>query len=192
MQAVAKVSHGEGGVALIEAPEPVVVPGHVLIEVAAAGICGTDLHILQGEFAPKLPIVPGHEFAGEVVGVGSQVTEVSLGDQVAVDPSLYCHECRYCRTGHNNLCERWAAIGVTTRRPPLTSTTGTASRVKGTMKVRPLPGAISRMSPAPWSLREALQRNRPSIITIRRHILNPPPVRNPATASSGAPPAVIQ
>ncbi|CAM5602096.1 2-deoxy-scyllo-inosamine dehydrogenase OS=Streptomyces tendae OX=1932 GN=F3L20_23060 PE=3 SV=1 [Streptomyces tendae] len=49
-----------------------------------------------------------------MVGVGSQVTEVALGDQVAVDPSLYCHECRYCRTGHNNLCERWAAIGVTT------------------------------------------------------------------------------
>jgi len=49
-----------------------------------------------------------------VVGVGTQVTELSVGDRVAVDPSLYCYECRYCRTGHNNLCERWAAIGVTT------------------------------------------------------------------------------
>jgi len=58
--------------------------------------------------------VPGHEFAGEVVGVGTQVTEVAVGDRVAVDPSLYCYECRYCRDGHNNLCERWAAIGVTT------------------------------------------------------------------------------
>jgi 2-desacetyl-2-hydroxyethyl bacteriochlorophyllide A dehydrogenase len=58
--------------------------------------------------------VPGHEFAGEVVGVGTRVTELAVGDRVAVDPSLYCHECRYCRTGHNNLCERWAAIGVTT------------------------------------------------------------------------------
>ncbi|CAM5685408.1 L-threonine 3-dehydrogenase [Streptomyces violaceorubidus] len=58
--------------------------------------------------------MPGHEFAGAVVGVGAQVTEVAVGDQVAVDPSLYCYECRYCRTGHNNLCERWAAIGVTT------------------------------------------------------------------------------
>lgn len=58
--------------------------------------------------------MPGHEFAGEVVGVGGGVTELSVGDRVAVDPSLYCHECRYCRTGHNNLCERWAAIGVTT------------------------------------------------------------------------------
>lgn len=58
--------------------------------------------------------MPGHEFAGEVVAVGTRVTELSAGDRVAVDPSLYCHECRYCRTGHNNLCERWAAIGVTT------------------------------------------------------------------------------
>lgn len=58
--------------------------------------------------------MPGHEFAGEIVAVGTQVTEVSVGDQVAVDPSLYCYECRQCRNGHNNLCERWAAIGVTT------------------------------------------------------------------------------
>jgi 2-desacetyl-2-hydroxyethyl bacteriochlorophyllide A dehydrogenase len=49
-----------------------------------------------------------------VVGAGAQVTEISIGDRVAVDPSLYCYECRYCRAGHNNLCERWAAIGVTT------------------------------------------------------------------------------
>ncbi|MFD0413541.1 zinc-dependent alcohol dehydrogenase family protein [Streptomyces sp. NPDC127108] len=97
-----------------EVPDPTPGPRDVVVEVAACGLCGTDLHILQGEFAPTLPVVPGHEFAGQVVGVGKDVTEVSIGDQVAVDPSLYCHECRYCREGHNNLCERWAAIGVTT------------------------------------------------------------------------------
>lgn len=53
-------------------------------------------------------------YAGEVVAVGGGVTELAAGDRVAVNPSLYCHECRYCRTGHNNLCERWAAIGGTT------------------------------------------------------------------------------
>jgi 2-desacetyl-2-hydroxyethyl bacteriochlorophyllide A dehydrogenase len=84
----------------------------VVIAVAGCGICGTDLHILEGEFAPSLPIIPGHEFAGEVVAVGTDVSEVSLGDQVAVDPSLYCHECYYCRRGRDNLCERWGAIGV--------------------------------------------------------------------------------
>ena len=89
-------------------------PREVVVEVAACGLCGTDLHILQGEFAPTLPIVPGHEFAGEVVALGADVTELAVGDRVAVDPSLYCYECHYCRIGRNNLCERWAAIGVTT------------------------------------------------------------------------------
>ncbi|QDQ10857.1 zinc-dependent alcohol dehydrogenase family protein [Streptomyces spectabilis] len=96
-----------------EVPDPTPGPRDVVVEVAACGLCGTDLHILQGEFAPTLPVVPGHEFAGTVVAVGTAVTEVRTGDRVAVDPSLYCYECRYCRTGHNNLCERWAAIGVT-------------------------------------------------------------------------------
>jgi 2-desacetyl-2-hydroxyethyl bacteriochlorophyllide A dehydrogenase len=86
----------------------------VVVAVAGCGLCGTDLHILQGEFAPTLPVIPGHEFAGEVVALGAEVTEVRAGDRVAVDPSLYCHECHYCRRGRNNMCERWAAIGVTT------------------------------------------------------------------------------
>jgi 2-desacetyl-2-hydroxyethyl bacteriochlorophyllide A dehydrogenase len=110
----AAVIESVGKAVVAEVPDPTPGPREVVVEVAACGLCGTDLHILQGEFAPKLPIVPGHEFAGTVVGVGTQVTELSAGDRVAVDPSLYCHECRYCRTGHNNLCERWAAIGVTT------------------------------------------------------------------------------
>lgn len=110
----AAVIESVGRAVVAEVPDPTPGPREVVVEVAACGLCGTDLHILQGEFAPKLPIVPGHEFAGQVVGVGTQVTELAVGDRVAVDPSLYCYECRYCRTGHNNLCERWAAIGVTT------------------------------------------------------------------------------
>ncbi|MGY1439340.1 zinc-dependent alcohol dehydrogenase family protein [Streptomyces reniochalinae] len=101
-----------GKVSLTEVPDPTPGPREVVVKVAACGLCGTDLHILQGEFAPTLPVIPGHEFAGEVVALGSEVTELSEGARVAVDPSLYCYECRYCRTGHNNLCERWAAIGV--------------------------------------------------------------------------------
>ena len=76
------------------------------------GICGTDLHILDGEFAPSYPLTPGHEFAGEVVAVGRDVREVEQGDRVAVDPTLNCGECRQCRLGRFNLCERWRAIGV--------------------------------------------------------------------------------
>jgi 2-desacetyl-2-hydroxyethyl bacteriochlorophyllide A dehydrogenase len=92
--------------------DPVPGPRDVVVEVAACGICGTDLHILEGEFAPSLPIIPGHEFTGVVVATGTDVREMVAGTRVAVDPSLYCHECHYCRIGHNNLCERWNAIGV--------------------------------------------------------------------------------
>jgi 2-desacetyl-2-hydroxyethyl bacteriochlorophyllide A dehydrogenase len=93
--------------------DPAPGPREVVVQVAACGICGTDLHILQGEFAPTLPIVPGHEFAGEVVATGADVSEVAVGDTVAVDPTLYCGECYQCRLGRFNLCERWRAIGVT-------------------------------------------------------------------------------
>ena len=99
-------------VAVVSVDDPA--PGHreVVVDVAACGICGTDLHILEGEFAPSLPVAPGHEFAGVVVATGADVREITEGQRVAVDPSLYCHECHYCRLGHDNLCERWNAIGV--------------------------------------------------------------------------------
>ncbi|UUU19376.1 zinc-dependent alcohol dehydrogenase family protein [Streptomyces sp. DSM 40750] len=109
----AAVIEAPGKVTVATVPDPTPGPREVVVDVAACGLCGTDLHILQGEFAPTLPVVPGHEFAGEVVGLGSEVTELAIGDRVAVDPSLYCNECRYCRVGRNNLCDRWAAIGVT-------------------------------------------------------------------------------
>ncbi|MEW2516745.1 zinc-dependent alcohol dehydrogenase family protein [Actinacidiphila alni] len=111
MKAAVISSPGVVGIETVDDPAPG--PRDVVVQVAACGLCGTDLHILQGEFAPTLPIVPGHEFAGEIVAIGSEVRELAVGDQVAVDPSLYCHECHYCRIGRNNLCERWAAIGVT-------------------------------------------------------------------------------
>ncbi|WP_367318847.1 zinc-dependent alcohol dehydrogenase family protein [Streptomyces sp. HUAS ZL42] len=109
----AAVIEAPGKVTVTTVPDPAPGPRQVVVDVAACGLCGTDLHILQGEFAPTLPVVPGHEFAGEVVGLGSEVTELAIGDRVAVDPSLYCNECRYCRAGRNNLCDRWQAIGVT-------------------------------------------------------------------------------
>ncbi|MEU6344732.1 zinc-dependent alcohol dehydrogenase family protein [Streptomyces sp. NPDC046977] len=111
MKAVVIAEPGRIELTTVEDPAPG--PRDVVVAVAACGLCGTDLHILQGEFAPTLPIVPGHEFAGEVVAVGTAVTEVAVGARVAVDPSLHCGECHYCRQGRGNLCERWAAIGVT-------------------------------------------------------------------------------
>jgi 2-desacetyl-2-hydroxyethyl bacteriochlorophyllide A dehydrogenase len=122
----AAVVTAPGSVEVTTVEDPVPGPGEVVIEVAACGLCGTDLHILQGEFAPTLPVVPGHEFAGIVAALGAGAAArgtggpggpggsgLRVGDRVAADPSLYCHECRYCRAGHNNMCERWRAIGVT-------------------------------------------------------------------------------
>jgi 2-desacetyl-2-hydroxyethyl bacteriochlorophyllide A dehydrogenase len=110
----AAVISGVGQVEVTTVDDPTPGRRQVVVDVAACGLCGTDLHILQGEFAPTLPVIPGHEFAGVVAEIGADVTEVAVGDRVAVDPSLYCFECRYCRSGRNNLCERWGGIGVTT------------------------------------------------------------------------------
>ncbi|NEE04176.1 zinc-dependent alcohol dehydrogenase family protein [Phytoactinopolyspora halotolerans] len=110
MKAVVITAPGQVEVATVDDPRPS--PREVVVEVAGCGICGTDLHILEGEFAPSLPVVPGHEFAGEVVAAGADVSELAIGDRVAVDPSLHCGECYYCGRGRGNLCERWAAIGV--------------------------------------------------------------------------------
>ncbi|MBU2667538.1 zinc-dependent alcohol dehydrogenase family protein [Actinoplanes bogorensis] len=101
-----------GTIAIEEVPDPTPGPTDVVVKPAAVGICGTDLHIMDGEFAPSFPIVPGHEFAGEIVAVGSEVTGYAVGDQVAVDPSLYCGYCYYCKRARGNQCENWNAIGV--------------------------------------------------------------------------------
>jgi 2-desacetyl-2-hydroxyethyl bacteriochlorophyllide A dehydrogenase len=110
----AAVISSPGAVEVAVVSDPAPGPREVVVEVAACGLCGTDLHILAGEFAPSLPVIPGHEFAGVVAATGSAVDEIAVGARVAVDPSLYCHECHYCRIGRGNLCERWGAIGVST------------------------------------------------------------------------------
>lgn len=102
-----------GTIEISDVPDPAPGPTDVVVKPSAVGICGTDLHIMDGEFAPAFPIVPGHEIAGEIVEVGSAVTGYAVGDQVAVDPSLYCGYCYYCKRARGNQCENWAAIGVT-------------------------------------------------------------------------------
>lgn len=102
-----------GSLAVTELPDPEPGPRDVVVRVTAVGICGTDLHVLDGDFAPtRYPLVPGHEASGEVVDVGRDVTELTPGDRVAVDPTLTCGECEFCRVGRGNLCEHWNGMGV--------------------------------------------------------------------------------
>jgi 2-desacetyl-2-hydroxyethyl bacteriochlorophyllide A dehydrogenase len=111
MKAVVIEQPNKMAVSRIDDPTPTA--GEAVIKVEACGICGTDIHVLRGEFAPtRYPIVPGHEFCGEVVAVAKDVGNVKVGDFVAVDPSLFCGKCRQCRMGKFNLCENWNAIGV--------------------------------------------------------------------------------
>ncbi|MET0842054.1 MAG: alcohol dehydrogenase catalytic domain-containing protein, partial [Methyloceanibacter sp.] len=89
----------------LEVPEPG--PGQVLIEVAACGVCRTDLHIFDGELPhPKLPLVLGHEIVGRVAALGKNATGFAIGDRVGV-PWLGGTDgtCRYCREGRENLCD---------------------------------------------------------------------------------------
>jgi 2-desacetyl-2-hydroxyethyl bacteriochlorophyllide A dehydrogenase len=104
-----------GGFRVAEVPTPTPGDGEILVRVECCGICGTDLHILAGEFPPTpYPIIPGHEFAGTVAAVGQKARSgLEAGARVAVDPSLYCGYCAKCRSGRDNLCENWAAIGDT-------------------------------------------------------------------------------
>lgn len=112
MRAAIIETPGEIRVGNVEDPTPRA--GEVVLRVGACGVCGTDLHIADGEFPPTpYPIVPGHEFAGEVVGVGPGVENISEGGRVAVDPSLFCGRCHFCRRGRGNLCQNWGAIGDT-------------------------------------------------------------------------------
>jgi propanol-preferring alcohol dehydrogenase len=91
-----------------ELPEPVPGPGQVQLEVRACGVCRTDLHILDGDLAePKLPLVMGHQIVGVVRAAGEGAERFAPGDRVGV-PWLgwTCGECRYCRSGRENLCDR--------------------------------------------------------------------------------------
>jgi 2-desacetyl-2-hydroxyethyl bacteriochlorophyllide A dehydrogenase len=103
-----------GRIAVSKLADPTPGPTEAVIDVEACGICGTDIHVLEGDLPmTPYPIVPGHEFCGEVVAVGSDVGNIRVGDFVAVDPSLFCGHCRFCRLGRFNLCENWNATGVT-------------------------------------------------------------------------------
>lgn len=102
-------------VALVEVEEPVPGPGEVLVDVAAAGICRSDVHYRAGRPAPPaLPITLGHEIAGEITAVGSDVPEGRIGERVAIHYVLACGICLACRRDMEQFCDRYAMLGNTT------------------------------------------------------------------------------
>jgi len=104
------------GFELIDRPEPEAGPGEVKIRVLRTGLCGTDLHIeawdawAAGEI--KTPLIPGHEFFGEVVDLGPGVHDVRVGDRVSGEGHIVCGICRNCRAGRRQMCIRTLSVGV--------------------------------------------------------------------------------
>lgn len=116
MQAVVKSVAGPG-VSLQRVPVPEPGPAEALVRVKAAAVCGTDLHIAQWnawaqQAGIRLPLVMGHEFCGEVVGVGSLVRGLTPGDYVAGETHLPCGECYQCRNGLQHICNNLQLFGI--------------------------------------------------------------------------------
>ena len=111
MQAV--VFPGPKTISMEQVPDPTCEQDEVIIQVAASGLCGTDLHIYRNEYMSDFPVIPGHEFAGVVADVGEEVTDFKPGDRVTVDPNLYCGHCYFCRNEETNHCLNWQGVGIT-------------------------------------------------------------------------------
>ncbi len=112
MKGLVKFASGAGHVELLDVPEPVTGPTEVKIAVKAAGICGTDIHIYDDEYASRPPVILGHECAGQVVEIGDDVTDVRVGARVTALPfAVTCGRCRYCRQGQPSLCPERLSFG---------------------------------------------------------------------------------
>src|SRR4051812_21100227 len=98
---------------MVEMPVPVIGPDDVLVRVRACGICGSDVHGLDGRTGRRIPpLVMGHEAAGEVVDTGANVTDLKAGDRVTFDSTVYCGRCFFCLRGEQNLCDNREVLGV--------------------------------------------------------------------------------
>lgn len=106
---------GNGQPVLADLPLEETLPaGHALIRIKASGLCHTDIDVLYGRYGSSaFPVVPGHEYAGEVAALAADVSGLKIGDRVAVDPNLPCGTCPSCRKGLTNLCSDLKAYGVT-------------------------------------------------------------------------------
>ena len=115
MKALAKLK-SEPGIWLTDVPEPEVGPNDLLIKIRKTAICGTDMHIYNWDsWSQKtipVPMVVGHEYVGEVVGMGSEVKGFATGDRVSGEGHITCGHCRNCRAGRRHLCRNTEGVGV--------------------------------------------------------------------------------
>ncbi|MEK4222312.1 zinc-binding dehydrogenase [Bacillus smithii] len=113
MKALLKTKLGPGNLEVAEVEEPQVGKDQVKILVKYSGICGTDIHTFQGHYKVSAPVILGHEFSGEVVEVGKNVTEFQPGDRVTSETTFYiCGKCKYCQSGDYNLCSSRKGLGT--------------------------------------------------------------------------------
>ncbi len=112
MLALRKLALGETRLVLEDVPSPEARPGHVVVDVAAAGICGTDVHIRHDEYRSQPPVTLGHEVAGTIAELGDGVRGWEIGQRVVSETYFsVCGRCEFCRTGRPNLCATRRSIG---------------------------------------------------------------------------------
>lgn len=110
------VFYGKHDIKVVDIKKPEVDVNDVLIEVRACGVCGTDVHIYEGDEGSASvtpPTILGHEYSGVIVSVGDNVKNFKIGDRVAVDPNCYCGNCTPCKKGEVHYCENMISYGVT-------------------------------------------------------------------------------
>jgi L-iditol 2-dehydrogenase len=107
----AAVLHAVGDIRYEDVPVPKIAAGEVLVKVRAAGVCGSDIPRVMTKGTYSFPLIPGHEFAGEVAQVGSSVSTSDIGDRVAVFPLIPCGKCAYCKIGEYAQCDSYDYLG---------------------------------------------------------------------------------
>jgi len=127
-----------GKIVFKEVPTPQVKSNQVLVKIMHIGICGSDIHVYHGEHPfTSYPVTQGHEVSGEIVEIGSDVSDFYVGQKITIEPQVYCGKCYLCRHGKYNLCEELKVMGF--------QTTGTASEyfAVDASKVTPIPQDMS-------------------------------------------------
>lgn len=116
MKCVIKAAPGEGNLELVERPIPEVGPNDILIRVHALAVCGTDVHIKNWNAFASTRMVPpmiiGHELSGEVVEIGSLVSQIKVGDAVSAETHIVCNTCDVCHNGNQHVCPHTKVIGL--------------------------------------------------------------------------------